>query len=203
MANVTLFILLLDILLFGTNYALDHELNKRSFGESDDSESFTFKVPLPPMKTKEVNRYVCYSKSLEELGETYITGLLTEPDYEVGPHHVDSGLCLSPLHENAAWECERGQACTGDAVEFGVTDNFNHVKNPHYKLPTGVSSRVNHGTEKHFLIVQVHLYEPLTTPASPGNITLTYRKTPTKYFYQKYMLSSGGYVPANHPAGTV
>ncbi|CAG2208821.1 unnamed protein product [Mytilus edulis] len=169
--------------------------------KQSDEEQFQYKVVIPPVQTTEVNRYICYSKSLEEIGESYITKLLTEPDPIVKPHHVDAGLCLEPLHEDASWDCQRGLACKGDAVEFSVTDNFQSVDKPFYVLPKDVSAKVGGNGKKYFLIVQMHIYEPLKEPASPANITLTFKKKPTKYNYQKFLLGNEGFVPASKPNG--
>ncbi|CAC5385738.1 PAM [Mytilus coruscus] len=143
--------------------------------KQSDEEQFQYKVVIPPVQTTEVNRYICYSKSLEEIGESYITKLLTEPDPIVAPHHIDSGLCLEPHLEDATWDCKRGLACKGDAVEFSGTDNFQSVDKPLYVLPK--------------------------EPAPPANITLTFKKTPTKYNFQKFLLANGGFIPANKPNG--
>lgn len=169
--------------------------------KQSDEEQFQYKVVIPPVHTTKVNKYICYSKSLEEIGESYITKLLTEPNPIVAPHHIDSGLCLEPHLEDATWDCKRGLACKGDAVEFSGTDNFQSVDKPLYALPKDVSAKIGGNGKKYFLIVMMHLFEPLTEPASPANITLTFKKTPTKYNFQKFLLANGGFIPANKPNG--
>lgn len=198
----TLFHLSLAWILIVIVYSLreipELTVNTKVAGEN---EEYQYKVAIPPLHTEKENSYICYSKSLSELGESFVTKFLTEPNMEVNPHHIDSGLCLDPQHEDTTWECNRGSACRGDAVDFSVTDDFTKDRRALYQLPKDYSTQINVGRKPHFLIVMTHLSKILLEPSSPGNITITFQKRTTKYSYQKFTLSNTGVVPANQNSG--
>ncbi|CAG2205779.1 PLXNA [Mytilus edulis] len=140
-----------------------------------------FFIRLEPVTDKE------FESEMDEISDVS-TKLLTEPNPIVAPHHIDSGLCLEPHLEDATCNAhcmylsvdllgivKEDSHVKGDAVEFSGTDNFQSVDKPLYALPK--------------------------EPASPANITLTFKKTPTKYNYQKFLLANKGFIPANKPNG--
>ncbi|XP_052805794.1 peptidylglycine alpha-hydroxylating monooxygenase-like [Mya arenaria] len=136
---------------------------------------------MPLVETSSPDQYICYAYPLTTEEDIYVLSSLTEADKSLA-HHVTTGVCEEPTFTGTTWDCTKsqGHTCKGDAVNFGLWDEFSNAKdNGAFKLPEGVSLRLGPRTNLKYFLIQVHFMNPVETPRmSAANVTLEFTTNP-------------------------